>query len=111
MVGTTLVFNRRVQADTDAMGNPTYEINPITVPNCLIAPMHEPQNAHEQQGKTDTRERLRIHMPKTSNDDVSGSTVVWDGKTYQVDNSSVKFMDENTPGQWNRYFMAEAING
>lgn len=111
MVGTTLVFNKRVPVGVDEMNNPTYQNTPITVPNCLIAPMHEPQNAHEQQGKTDTRERLRIHMPKTSNDDVSGSTVVWDGKTYQVDNSSVKFMDENTPGQWNRYFMAEAING
>ena len=111
MVGITLVFNKRVQVGTDAMNNPTWEISPITIDNCLVSPELEPAPIREQQAKSQTRERVRIHLPKTSTDDISDSTVVWDAKTFMVDSMATKFMDENTPGAWNRYFRAEAVNG
>lgn len=111
MVGTTLVFSKRVKVGTDANNNPTYEIATITVANCLIAPIREPLPTHEQQAISQDRDRLRVHMPKTSTDDVSDSTVAWDGKNYMIDSDSTVFMPENTPGQWNRYYLAEAISG
>lgn len=94
----------------DEMNNPTWVIKAISVDNCLVAPELEPMILPEQQAKTQTRDRIRIHMPLTSTDDVSNSTVVWSGKTFIVNSSATVFMPENTPGQWNRYFRAEAIN-
>lgn len=93
------------------MNNPVYSTTEIEVDGCLIAPITEPVNAREQQAIAQSKEQLRIHLPKTFNGDVSNSDVEWDGKKFHVDNDSVVFMAENTPTQWNRYFRAERING
>lgn len=111
MVGTTLVFTKRVQVGTDEMNDPTWETTTITVDDCLIAPELEPIPQREQQAKTQQRDRIRIHLPKTSTDDVASSTVDWGGKTFMVDSINTIFMAGNTPTRWNRYFRAEAING
>jgi hypothetical protein len=70
-----------------------------------------PTNAREPQALTQTRGQIEIHLPKAFTGDVSGSTVEWDGETYRLDNDSAKFMDENTPGRWNRFFRAEVMRG
>jgi hypothetical protein len=111
MTGVTLTFTKKVASGTDAMNNPTYTDTDISVDNCLIAPIIEPVSVREQQAQKQNREQVRIHLPKTSDDDVGDSTVVWDGKVFHVDSSSTKFMDENTPGDWDRYFRAELVNG
>jgi hypothetical protein len=49
-------------------------------------------------------------MPKASTADVGDSSFVYDGKTFRLDSSAVKFMDGNTPTRWNRYFRAESVN-
>lgn len=110
MVGITLTFYKREQVGTDDMNNPTYETTEITVDDCLVAPITEPVSAREQQAKEQSRDQIRIHMPKASTDNVAKSRVTWNGKVFEVDSDSTVFMNENTPTRWNRYFRAEAIN-
>lgn len=111
MNGVKLTFSKKVAGAVDALNNPTYTTLDIEVEDCLIAPITEPSNAREQQAINQSRDQIRIHMPKTCEEDVSDSDVVWDGKSFHLDSDSVVFMSENTPGRWNRYFRAECING
>ncbi len=111
MKGVSLTFKKQVQTSLDAMNNPVSEIEEICVDNCLIAPIIEPATAREQQAMEQSRDQVRIHLPKTYEGDVSDSDVEWGGKTFHVDSSSVAFMAENTPTAWNRYFRAECMNG
>lgn len=109
MTGTTLTFKKRVQTGTDDFNNPITTTEDIVVEDCLIAPITEPTNIREQQALEQSRDQVRIHIPRDSTDDLGGSTVEWDGKEFAVDSDSVSFMLENTPGRWARYFRAEAI--
>ena len=108
--GTTLTFDKKTETGRDLFNNPTYTTQQIVIDDCLIAPITEPSSAREQQAMEQSREQLRIHIPKTYTGDISGSDVVWLGKRYHVDNDSVAFMEENTPTRWNRYFRAERVN-
>jgi hypothetical protein len=108
--GTTLTFKRKVEAGTDGMNNPVFNTEDVDVADCLVAPI-VPSAAAEQQAMTQTRGQIEIHLPKVFTGDVGGSTVDWDGDTYRVDNDGAKFMTENTPGRWNRFFRAEVIRG
>jgi hypothetical protein len=111
MVGITLTFNKKSATGTDELNNPTYETSEVAIDDCLVAPITEPVSAREQQAKEQSRDQIRIHIPKASTADIGNSTVIWDGKTFKVDSDSTVFMNENTPTRWNRYFRAEAING
>ena len=109
MNGTTLIFKKQVASSVDDFNNPTFDVSEITVADCLVAPIIEPASARESQAMEQSRDQVRIHLPKVCNDDVSDSDVDWGGKTFHLDSNSVKFMDENTPGRWNRYFRAEVV--
>lgn len=111
MKGITLTFNKEVPGAKDAMGNPTNTTTAIEVDDCLIAPITEPSTAREQQALEQSRDQVRIHLPKLFTGDVSDSTVAWNGKLFKVDSDSVVFMAENTPTRWNRYFRGECVNG
>lgn len=111
MKGTTLTFTKQVADGTDDFNNPTYTTSEVEVEDCLIAPITEPASAREQQAMEQSKDQVRIHLPKDSSADVSDSTVEWEGKTFKIDSDSVKFMTDNTPTRWDRYFRAEAING
>ena len=110
MKGMTITFKKNTATGTDSMNNPTYETTEIEVEDCLIAPITEPVSAREQQAITQHRDQVRIHLPKTYSGDVGNSDVNYDGKTFHLDSDSVKFMTENTPTRWNRYFRAEAVS-
>lgn len=112
MIGMTITFNKRIANGTDALNNTTYTTQQVVVDDCLVAPITEPTNAREAQALEQMRDQVRVHIPKASDTvDISDSTFVYDGKTFTVDSDSVKFMTENTPTRWNRYFRAECING
>ena len=111
MKGISLTFKLKSPTGEDAMGNPVNAETNVTVDDCLIAPITEPSNAREQQALEQSRDQVRIHIPKAYTGDLSHSEIDWDGKTFQLDSDSVAFMNENTPTRWNRYVRAEAING
>lgn len=106
----TLIFKKKQEVDKDEFNNPVYELTPIVVEDCLIAPITEPTNAREKEAMTQSREQVRIHLPKTFDGDVSGSFVDYDGKCFRVDADSVVFMKDNCPTKWNRYFRAEVYD-
>lgn len=110
MKGISLTFTKQVANGKDALNNDTHTTADIVVDNCLVAPMAEPITAREQQAVAQSKDQVRVHLPKTCTDDVSNSTFVWDGKTFKTDSDSVKLMDNLTPGDWNRYFRAEVTN-
>lgn len=110
MTGMEIVFTQRVANGTDDLNNPTYTTQTVTVDDCLVAPITEPTTAREQQAMEQSKDQVRVHMPKASTADVGDSTFVYGGKTFRVDSSAVKFMLENTPTRWDRYFRAESVN-
>ena len=105
-----ITFNKRVVNGHDEMGNPKYENKEIIAHNCLIAPITEPLSVKENQAMERGKNQVRVHLPKTFNEDISKSSFVWNNQTFEVDTDPVEFMKENTPTTWNRYFRAEAIN-
>lgn len=111
MKGMTLTFKLKTQTSEDAMGNPVMSVTNTSVDDCLVAPITEPSTAREQQAINQSRDQIRIHLPKAFTGDVSNSDVDYDGKTFHLDSDSVAFMNDNTPTRWNRYFRAEVING
>lgn len=111
MKGMTVTFSKKVADGTDDLNNPTYTTTDIEIDDCLIAPITEPATAREQQAMDQAKDQVRVHLPKTTTEDVSGSTFVYDGKRFTVDSDSVVFMADNTPTRWNRYFRAEYVNG
>ena len=111
MKGITLTFAKQTEASSDAMGNPINTTADIEVADCLIAPITEPASAREQQAMEQSKDQVRIHLPKAYTGDVSDSDVTWNGKVFHLDSDSVIFMDENTPTRWNRYIRAESVNG
>lgn len=106
----TITFMQRVADGTDNMNNPIFTTNEIDVDDCLVAPITEPSTAREQQAMDQSKDQVRVHMPKASDVNVGNSTFEYDGKTFKLDSSSVQFMDGNTPTRWNRYFRAESVN-
>lgn len=111
MKGITLVFAKQTPGAPDAMGNAVPTTSNVTVNDCLIAPITEPVTAREQQAIEQSRDQIRIHLPKAFTGDVSDSDVTWNGKVFHLDSDSVAFMNENTPGRWNRYIRGECVNG
>jgi hypothetical protein len=111
MKGMSITFSQKVANGTDDLNNPTYTEQDVTVADCLVAPITEPATAREQQAMDQSRDQVRVHIPKASTADVANSTFSYNGKTFTVDSDSVVFMDDNTPTRWNRYFRAECING
>lgn len=110
MVGMEIDFIQKVASGTDDLNNPTYTTQTVTVADCLVAPITEPTTAREQQAMEQSKDQVRVHMPKASSADVAGSSFVYNGKVFTVDSDSVIFMAGNTPTRWNRYFRAECVN-
>lgn len=111
MIGMAITFIKQVANGVDALNDPTYTTQNIEVDDVLIAPITEPANAREAQALEQSRDQVRVHLPKTNTQDISNSSFVYEGKTFKVDSASVQFMDANTPTRWNTYFRAECING
>lgn len=111
MKGITLTFVKQTSSTTDSLNNPVYATTNIVIDDCLIAPITEPVSAREVQAMEQSRDQVRIHLPKASTEDVADSDITWDGKVFHIDSDSVVFMDENTPTRWNRYFRGECVNG
>ena len=109
MKGVTITFLKKIQTATDEMNNPVHTTIDMSVDDCLIAPITEPASIREQQAMTQSRDQLRVHLPKLFTGDVSNSDFVWGGKKFHLDSDSVVFMNENTPTRWNRYFRAELV--
>jgi hypothetical protein len=109
MRGIALTFVKQIETGLDEMNNPVNSTVDVIVEDCLVAPISEPSNVREQQAMMQSRDQVRIHLPKAFEDDISDSDFVWGNKRFHVDSDSVVFMAGNTPTRWNRYFRAECV--
>ena len=111
----TISFNKQRQKtiagvpQVDPMNNPIIETTTVSVDDCLVAPITEPTNIREQQAMEQSRDQVRVHIPKASTADVSDSNFTYGSKNFRVDSDSVEFMAANVPTRWNRYFRAEVV--
>ncbi len=112
----TLNFTKKTQAKnqdgtlkTDKFNNPIWTDTTVTVDDCLVAPITQPDNAREQQAMEQQRIQVRVHLPKADDSDIADSTFTYSGVEFKVDADPVVFMSENTPTRWNRFFRAEVI--
>lgn len=110
MTGMEITFTQKVAGAVDDLNNPTYTTTDVVVDDCLVAPITEPTTAREQQAMEQSKDQVRVHMPKASSADVGNSEFTYDGKVFRLDSSAVKFMLANTPTRWDRYFRAESVN-
>jgi len=111
IAGMAITFTKQVSSGVDALNDPTYTTQDITIEDVLVAPITEPSNAREAQALEQSRDQVRVHLPKVNDQDISDSTFIYEGKAFKVDSASVKLMDANTPTRWNTYFRAECLNG
>ncbi len=70
------------------------------IKDCLVAPNGSP---------TVKRPQVRVHLPINDKTRVNGAWLEYDGFTYHVVGEPIPMIDENTPGRWNRYCVAERI--
>lgn len=90
MKGINLVFRNRPNEDGT--------VSTFTVNDCMVAPKGSPD---------DRRKKLTIHLPKSNSVDVDGAWINYGGDDYHVVGVSSPLIEENTPGRWNRYAIAE----
>lgn len=109
MTGMDIEFKTKLENGRDELNNPTYDIIGVTVSDCLIAPITEPASAREQQAMHQAKDQVRVHLPKTFTGEIGQSYFAYNDKVFQLDSDSVRFMAENTPGRWDRYFRAESV--
>jgi hypothetical protein len=91
MIGKTVTFKNHPTAN----GLETFSID-----DCLIANNGTPNTIRPQ---------ILIHLPNTTNKEVDGSFVSYDGYDWHVIGTTAAQMDSNTPTRWNRYAIAERI--
>lgn len=108
----TLEFKKRVPTGAkNKLNDPVYTEETFEISGCLIAPTVEPLDRVESSALDRDIAIVRLHLPKTDSRDVSNCSVDFDGQTWRIVGKPVKFMDGNTPTEWNRYVRAEAVNG
>ena len=109
MIGMPITFNIETQGAPDAMGVPTITMTQKTIDDCLIAPITTPTNAREQLAIEQGKVQVEIHIPKGDTTDLSGSSIVYQGKIFQIDTDNVAYMEANTPTRWNRRLRGELV--
>ena len=92
MKGITLKFKNH----PDGEGG----VETFTIQDCLVANNGSP-NA--------TRPQILIHLPRNDHHKVDGAWVHYDDHDWHIIGTTATQMDENTPGRWNRYAIAERI--
>ena len=111
--GETVTVIRPTKTGVDALNNPVYgEPTREVVSNVLIAPGGTSDfEAARPEGVTVS---CTLHFPKTYTDDLEGCSVElpapWAG-TYHVIGKAQPYIDENTPGLWDRQCEVTAAHG
>ena len=108
--GETVIVVHKVKAGMDAFHVPTYTFETETVPNVLVSPASTDDLEAIARPEGDTV-ALALHFPKTYTASLRGSLVEVRGRRYEIQGDPQSYMDENTPGAWNRPVTATLVEG
>lgn len=106
LTGTTILLYDKVKTGTDAFNAPVYQDTPVEVENVLICPVSTEDIITAQQlyGK---RAVYELCIPKEDVHDWENRTVVFYGKKWRTFGVPLEWMENLTPGTWNRKVKVE----
>lgn len=100
---------RQVKGEPDEMGEPTLTWKPETVDNVL---MHPSTTDDLEASRPDgVQIDVTFHFPKTYTASLRGCRIQVGEHEYRVVGDPQPYMEQNTPGSWNRTVGAEAVYG
>jgi len=104
--GIEVVLHQKVVSGTDAMNNPTYREEKVTVSNVLVYPVDESDivSDHQMYGKKAVYE---LCIPKGDTHNWEDAKVEFFGKTWQTYGFAKEYMEEMLPLDWNRKIRVE----
>lgn len=99
--GMEVILYKRVQNGADAFGAPVWEEIPETVSNVLVCPVsaEDVTDGLKLYGK---RAEYQLCLPKGDDHTWEGCRVSFFGQDFRVFGPVIRYMEENTPLDWNR---------
>lgn len=100
---------RQVKGEPDEMGEPTVTWSCETVDNVLVHPGSTTDL--EVSRPEGVQIDMTFHFPKTYTASLRGCRIRFNAHEYRVVGDPQPYMEQNTPGSWNRTVGAEAVYG
>lgn len=104
--GVSVSLTVRTLTGYDALNCPTYSETSAQVDNVLIAPVSG-EEAVETVNLTGRRAVYTLHIPKEDTHEWEDTTVSFWGEVWRTIGAPVEYLEQNTPGPWNRSIRVE----
>ena len=104
--GVSVSLTVRTPAGDDALNSPLYTESAVQVENVLIAPVSG-EEALETVNLTGRRAVYTLHIPKGDAHEWEDTTVSFCGEVWRTIGAPVEYLEQNTPGPWNRSIRVE----
>ena len=104
--GVSVSLTVKTPAGADELGCPLYTEGAVQVDNVLIAPVTGAE-ATESVNLTGRRAVYELHIPKGDAHVWEDTTVSFWGETWRTIGLPVEYLEQNTPGLWNRKVQVE----
>lgn len=104
--GIPVTLYERTPAGKDAFNAPRYEERPVTVENVLVCPVAQ-DDLVDSAGLDGRRGEYYLCLPKGDAHVWEGCRVDFFGKRWRVFGPTLAYIEENTPGDWNRRVRVE----
>lgn len=104
--GVSVSLTVRALTGYDALNDPVYAETSVQVDNVLIAPVSGDE-ALETVNLTGRRAVYTLHIPKGDAHEWEDTTVGFWGEVWRTIGAPVEYLEQNTPGPWNRSIRVE----
>jgi hypothetical protein len=111
ITGEQVLVRRREEVGRDPGNNPVFEWSDVVVDNVLVAPgpREDVEGGNRLEG---VRVAWNLHFPKEFTESLRGAQIsVRGGPFSPVIGDPGSYMEENTPGDWNRPVEVERVDG
>lgn len=101
IVGETVILERRIEGEPDAMGDPSFDVVTEDIENVLVSP-GATDNLQATVRPDGTVVDYKLHIPKGYEDyTFRGCRFNVRGEWMDVVGNPTYYIQENTPGNWN----------
>ena len=109
IAATSVEVIQRVAVGSDRYGAPIYEDSTETVDNVVVHPGGTEDLAETR--PEGIRIDMTFHFPKTYTESLRGARIRYQDREYRVIGDPQSYMEDNTPGEWNRTVETEVCDG